>query len=383
MTSVATDSGSLSIGSSTSQTPSGSSLSSLSFSASSPVSGTDSASPSATNAPSQPTSTIQPTSATPTSSPSPTPVTTAQSSPAQTTSAAAQTTPSSQSDTSSSNASPTTSPLASSTISFTSQVATTFSSTNPAGSVVLITSTVPEVVTTSISLNTGTTTTSHSTGIIVGAVVGGVIGVALVALLLFCIRKRARKDEFDGNFDPDRVVGHADVGGGTLPHIDLADEVTPFPPSQPFTDQRSSSMRQYGQTPYIPVSSSPGPSGHPSAEFYPHGTVGAGPSVIDGQPRSPPANMYGTGPVDWYSPRPGASPPPSTVSNTTSSTRAAKEREAMGRGGQGRGLTLGTPQEAAEGSGDVVVHQDAGRAPIEEHAPPREIPPAYESIRQD
>ncbi|KAF8126270.1 hypothetical protein EV363DRAFT_1418818 [Boletus edulis] len=339
---------------------------------------TDSASPPATNAPSQPTSTIQPTSATPTSSPSPTPGTTAQSSPAQTTSAAAQTTPSSQSGTSSSNASPTTSSLASSTISFTSQVATTFSSTDSAGSVVIVTSTVPEVVTTSISSNTGTTS-SHNTGIIVGAVVGGVIGVALVALLLFCIRKRARKDEFDGNFDPDRVVGHADVGGGTLPQVDLADEVTPFPPSQPFTDQRNASMRQYGKSPYLPVSSSPGP----SAEFYPHGTVGAGPSVIDGQPRSPPVNMYGTGPQDWYSPRPGASPPPSTVSNTTSSTRAAKEREAMGRGGQGRGLTLGTPQEAAEGSGDVVVHQDAGRAPIEEHAPPREIPPAYESIRQD
>lgn len=100
----------------------------------------------------------------------------------------------------------------------------------------------------------------------------------------------------------------------------------------------------------------------------------------------PPVNLYGasTGPEDWHTPRPGVSPPPSTVSNTTSSARATKEREA--RAGQGVGLGLATQQEqqeVAEASGDVVVHQDAGRAPAEEPAPPREIPPSYESIQQN
>ena len=152
-------------------------------------------------------------------------------------------------------------------------------------------------------------------------------------------------------------------------------------------------MREYSKSPYIPVPSSLAASGHTSSEFYPHGGMD---TTIDGQPQQfmqhgagqplgayvlP--NMYGTGPVDWHNPRPGVSPPPSTVSYNTTSTRAAKEREAMGRSGQGTGLGLATQQETAEGSGDVVVHQDAGRAPIEEHAPPREIPPAYESIRQD
>lgn len=258
------------------------------------------------------------------------------------------------------------------------------SSTDPGGSIVYVTTSVPQVITTSISSSTGGSS-SNNTGLIVGAVVGGVAGITILAFLLFCIRRRARKDEFDGNFDPDRVVGHTDGGGGTLPNVDLADEVTPFP--QPYTDQGSSSMRQYGKPPYIPVPSSFAASGHASTEFYPPGAADA-----DAQPRQfmppqgayiPPINMYGTGPVDWHSPRPGVSPPPSTVSNTTSSTRATKEREAMGRGGQGMGLTLATQQEAAEGSGDVVVHQDAGRAPAEEHAPPREIPPAYDSIRQD
>jgi hypothetical protein len=223
--------------------------------------------------------------------------------------------------------------------------------------------------------------------------VGGVAVIIILALLLFCIRKRARKDEFDGDFDPDRVLGHADLGGGTLPNVDLTDEVSPFPRTQSYTDQGSSSMRQYGKSPYVPVPSSLGASGRASTEFYSPGSVGGS----DAQHRTfmqpgagppppgayAPVNMYGTGPMDWHNPRPGASPPPSTVSNNTTSTRLTKEREAMGRSGQGTGLGLTTQPEAAEGSGDVVVHQDAGRAPIEEHTPPREIPPSYDSIRQD
>lgn len=264
-------------------------------------------------------------------------------------------------------------------------------STDAAGSTVYLTTTVPEVVSTSVSTSTGSSSTSH-TGVIVGAVVGGVAGIIILALLIFCIRRRVRKDEFDGDFDPDRVVGRADGASGTLPRVDIADEVTPFP--QSYTDQGSSSMRQYGNSPYLGMPSSLAGSGQIGPEIYPSSAVGPGASSYDGQSRQfmqpgvglpppgaygPQTNMYSTGPGDWQASRPS---PPSTASYNTTSTRAAKEREAMGRSGQGQGLGLATQREAAEGS-DVVVHQDAGRAPIEEHAPPKEIPPAYESIRQD
>ena len=258
------------------------------------------------------------------------------------------------------------------------------SSTDAAGSVVYVTTSVPEVITTSISSSTTASSSNSHTGVIVGAAVGGVAGITILALLFLCIRKRVRKDEFDGNFDPDHVVGRIDRGDGTLPQVNLAEEVTPFP--QSYTDQGSSSMRQYGESSYIGVPSSLAASGQTSQELYPsvdaqsrqflqHGLPPAGAYVS-------PVNMYGsTG--EWNSPRSAASPPPSTSSYNTSSTRGAKEREALGRGGQGQTLGLATQPETAEGGADVVVHRDGGRAPVEDHSPPKEIPPAYDSIPQD
>ncbi|KAG9310794.1 hypothetical protein JVU11DRAFT_8644 [Chiua virens] len=362
----------------------------MSSNASSPGSSAQATTSSPASSPT-PTSTPSPS----TSSPTPTTqATTPASSPAQSTSPAAQTTPSSQAasaSASSTSASAATTP-ASTTSLFTSQVATTLLSTDSGGSIVYVTSTVPEVFSTSVSTtgSSGGGSTSH-TSVIVGAVVGGVAGLAILVLLIFCIRRRTRKDDFDGNFDPDRVIGHAEGGtGGTLPNVDLADEVTPFP--RPYSDHGS--MRQYGDSPYLALPSSV-TSGQTSSDFYPPGATSP---TLDAQPRQymktgfapPPSagyvppDMRGGGPGEW-STRSGGSPPPSTVSyNTSSSARGTKEREAMGRGGQGTGLTLATQPEDAEGSGDVVVHQDAGRAPTGEHVPPpTEIPPAYESIRQD
>lgn len=220
-----------------------------------------------------------------------------------------------------------------------------------------------------------------------------------MGLLAFCIRRRRRKSEFDGNFDPDRVVSQPS-GGGTLPQIDLGDdhEITPF-------DQ---GMRQYGDSPYLsagaagvgratsagggrptsPLSSpsqysdtgtsyyptsvgSPSAEGYPSQAFMRPGPQGQGPGV---------PNMYAMQQQDWHNPRPMTSPPPS-VTNTSSSGRAMKEMEAQSR----QGLGLATQHEVdGEGQGSgVVQHQDAGRAPgSEEGEPPRDIPPAYDSIRQ-
>jgi hypothetical protein len=82
--------------------------------------------------------------------------------------------------------------------------------------------------------------------------------------------------------------------------------------------------------------------------------------------------------ADWHNPYPLTSPAPS-VSNASTSSRAMKEREAAaGR----QGLGLATQHEVdGEGSG-VVQHQDAGQVHSEEEGEPRDIPPAYDSIRQ-
>ncbi|KAI0357333.1 hypothetical protein OH77DRAFT_1519277 [Trametes cingulata] len=103
--------------------------------------------------------------------------------------------------------------------------------TAPDGSVYtsVITSTLISTPTVPASDRSSSSSSSSHTGAIVGGVVGGVAGAALLATLLFFLcRARRRRDDFDGNFDPDRVTADA-RGGGTLPDIDLAaDEITPY-----------------------------------------------------------------------------------------------------------------------------------------------------------
>ncbi|KIY48806.1 hypothetical protein FISHEDRAFT_58672 [Fistulina hepatica ATCC 64428] len=85
------------------------------------------------------------------------------------------------------------------------------------------------------SSTNGTSTSGHSssdTGAIVGGVVGGIAGLALLfAALFFAWRKwgRGRHSEFDGNFDPVRVM-RTDTGG-TLPNIELDDDGPPGAPT--------------------------------------------------------------------------------------------------------------------------------------------------------
>ncbi|KAI0366653.1 hypothetical protein BV20DRAFT_636339 [Pilatotrama ljubarskyi] len=100
--------------------------------------------------------------------------------------------------------------------------------TAPDGSVYtsVVTSTLVSTPTIAAS-DRGTSSSSSHTGAIVGGVVGGVAGAAILATLLFFFcRARRRRDDFDGNFDPDRVTGD---NRGTLPDIDLgADDITPY-----------------------------------------------------------------------------------------------------------------------------------------------------------
>ncbi|KAG1827923.1 hypothetical protein EV424DRAFT_1388823 [Suillus variegatus] len=269
-------------------------------------------------------------------------------------------------------------------------VPVTLTSINSVGSTIVVTTEIS--TTTSIPVSTSspsTTNNSSNTGAIVGGVVGGIALILILGLLFFCLRRRRRRDEFDGNFDPDRVVSHPS-GGGTLPQVDLGDEteITPYP-------DHAGSMRQYGESPFLAagpaaaavpaINRTTSPLSSPSqysdtvtspSEGYPsQGFIRPGPGQY---PQGAP-NMYAMQQADWHNPLPLTSPAPS-VSNTSSSSRAMKEREAAaGR----QGLSLATQQEVdGEGSG-VVQHQDAGRAHSEEEAgEPRDVPPAYESIRQ-
>ena len=326
-----------------------------------------------------------------------------------------------------------------------------FSSTNPVGSVIVIPTTIATVVPTTAIVGTSTASSSPPTAAIVGGVVGGIAFLLAAALLFYCLRRRSNKDEFDGIFDPDRVVHHTG-GGGTLPHVDLVDEsnnITPFnaytadagqgvAQSQynPYAHDAGQDMRQYGQplvsggpgsigtagTQAYQQSTSPPPPSSPShysdGQSYFHGSGGHSPQASftarppPGTGTAPfsqqPFNMHGAAPADWHTPRPGSSPPPSTVPSASVSSRSAKEREAMGGRGP-YGLGLATQHEAPEGSSirgsitstsvpaptassptpgpapaggaGLVVHQDAGRAPDAEE-PPQEIPPSYDSIRQ-
>ncbi|KAG2742442.1 hypothetical protein P692DRAFT_20218289 [Suillus brevipes Sb2] len=81
---------------------------------------------------------------------------------------------------------------------------------------------------------------SSNTGAIDG-IVGGITTLAFLALLCLC--RRRERDEFDCNFDPDRVVSHPS-GGGTLYPVDLGDEnkITPATTICGFTGWEVSSI---------------------------------------------------------------------------------------------------------------------------------------------
>lgn len=298
------------------------------------------------------------------------------------------------------------------------EVTTSYSSTDAAGSIIVIATTVPTTLpTTAIVSTQSSASSSPPTAAIVGGVVGGVAFLLAVALLFYCLRRRSNKDEFDGIFDPDRVVRQS--GGGTLPQVDLVDEsnnITPFnayaPDAgqgagqsqyNPYAHDAGQGMKQYGQPAYVSggpgsigtastnvqyqQSVSPPPPSSPSRysvdQSYYHGSGGHSPQhSVSGRPPpgagglpQQPFSMYGTAPADWHTPRPGSSPPASTVPSASVSSRSAKEREAIGGRGGPYGLGLATQHEVPEGSsvrGSIAsdpTPTQAGPAPAPAPAP--------------
>ncbi|THH16720.1 hypothetical protein EW146_g3982 [Bondarzewia mesenterica] len=294
----------------------------------------------------------------------------------------------------------------------TSVVATTVIGTNADGQTFTTTIASTQVIT--ASAGASHSSGSSNTGAIVGGVVGGVVGLALLILLAWCWRRRTRKDDFDGNFDPDRVVRHS--GHGPVDLVDGA-EVTPYSynPAQPQsvsggTANSNGGMREHQDGKSSVLTAGMAGTGAGAAAYGVMGPTSApqtasqyAPTASDPSeyPRSDSSSHYpSTSPAgsthplgDFRHPSPGPSLPATHSSGGGSSgppgawqnPRSAKEREAMGNRrmpeGPG-GFTLANETEESNAGSGVVQHQDGGRVQPEIE-PLNEIPPAYESISPD
>lgn len=211
---------------------------------------------------------------------------------------------------------------------------------------------------------------SSNTGAIVGGVAGGIAGLVAILLIgLFCWRRnRRRRDDFDGNFDPDRVVGHAG-------HTDLAGaEVTPY----------SYEPGVAGGTPVHsgPSTGAPSSSGGGSMRQYRDSQALLGGAFEAGAATATSGSHYAPTSSD------SASAYPSSIAHSSQQHGAmpvpqpyrpmsGKEREALRQRGEG-GLGLASALEEDE----VIQHTDGGQIPVPSvpASPPHEVPPSYDSI---
>lgn len=260
---------------------------------------------------------------------------------------------------------------------------------------------------------------------------GGIGGAILLAIAIWLFFRKRRKDDFDGDFDPDRVVGGRRVGGMDLVGGE-AGAVEPYNYAPPGAGGQQ--MSQTGSSAFgagaaglgagmaagarrPPPSSAPGPgsggASAPSAYSGGHSAASQShyaPSTSDpgydynayaaysdpqsgsvsghgNDSTSPRSSAFPGGFNPGYVPegayRDGPSPGPSLPGTGTGSSSAgmtipsSKEME-------GRGLRVANAP-GGEGGG-VVQHEDAGRVPVhgvEEEIEPSEIPPSYDSIRRE
>lgn len=230
----------------------------------------------------------------------------------------------------------------------------------------VVTTTIESTVLITPSVSASSGGGSSNTGAIAGGIAGGIIGLIAILLIgLFCWRRnRRRSDDFDGNFDPDRVVrhvGHTDLAGGA--------EVTPYSyepgvagaaaaHSGPSTGAPSSSgdgsMRQY----------------HDSHALLAGGVATATSGSHYAPTSSDSASAYPSSLA--HSSQHGGVPVPQPYH-----PMSTKEREMLRQRGQG-GLGLASAAEEDE----VIQHTDGGQIsdPSVAASRPHEIPPSYDSI---
>lgn len=229
-----------------------------------------------------------------------------------------------------------------------------------------------------ITPSVGANSSGHSssnTGAIVGGIAGGLAGLVAILLIgLFCWRRnRSRRDDFDGNFDPDRVVRHV---GAT----DLAGaEVTPYHYEPGVVGgvgaveagQRSGgpssggssggSMRQYQDNQALLAGSAGAATATSGSHYAPTSSDSASvyPSSLAHSSQQHHQPIVGMPVPQPYRPM------------------STKEREAQRQRGPG-GLGLASAAEEEE----VIQHTDGGQIPDTSVPPssPHEIPPSYDSI---
>jgi len=238
---------------------------------------------------------------------------------------------------------------------------------------------------------------SSHVGAIVGGAVGGVVGLALLLLGAWFLAKRRRRNEFDGDFDPDSVAGPVGRGGRQSLDGPSGAEVTPFVMNN---QSRGPTLPQMGEHDAgVPAALVAGGAGYgaSTAHSYSNPSEGGYPQsegslLPNPYPASSDRSDYtqGQGRQDYLAGVPehtSGSPTQATTSiySQFSQPRSAKEREAYQQrfglaGGSGpRPLMLANNSEE---DAPVIVHQDGGRIPEndEEERAQKEIPPTYDSL---
>ncbi|EIN08119.1 hypothetical protein PUNSTDRAFT_144542 [Punctularia strigosozonata HHB-11173 SS5] len=244
----------------------------------------------------------------------------------------------------------------------TSVSTTVFVTTNAQGRATTVTEQSTQIVlstqTASSSNNSGG---SSDTGAIVGGVVGGVAAILLALLLLWWLRRRRSKDNFDGNFDPDRVVRHS--GGANL-DLGEAAQVEPY------------TLGVGGNTNTSPSATSAGFAGMGAGAGAEMTQYGDQRTSLAHSHSMTSASHSGSGPSQGYAPAAAAGYyGGSSTSQSGSHPMSAKEREA-----QRLRVANDTSGQSAGGPSGVYVHSDGGRIPEEvEQSPPNEIPPTHHS----
>ena len=183
------------------------------------------------------------------------------------------------------------------------------------------------ITTQSLSSSTVVSSTTNSssdnnnhTGAIVGGVIGGVVALSALVLLAWFLRRRRRQDEFDGNFDPDRVTRHDSSalkhGGRADADLLAAAAETHSPEVTPYTyglNNAAPSLGSGNQGMQMPMAQHNGM----GASYLGPGIVGAGVGAAAGYGANYDRKGGGSlSPVSYYDPN--APPMPSGPSETGS-----------------------------------------------------------------
>jgi len=198
---------------------------------------------------------------------------------------------------------------------------------------------------------------SSSTGAIAGGAAGGLVVLVLGSLLLFfCLRRRKKeRDPFDGDFDPDRVVGSSP--DPTLPRLDL--DATPYA-YEHYEEDGYKRADENGMP--LPL--------HMGYDMAQRSNESAGFPLTD---PVPPSHRSESPPMSY--PQDNIRRAPSTT--TYGVIPSSKERDR-------RLFVANDGYSRDSGVGEVVQHQDGGRLgglldnPYD--VPRREIPPSYDSV---